>query len=756
VAKVSPLQSKFTGGEFSPLMYGRVDLERYREALATCENFIPVLQGGLTRRPGSIYVAEVKDSSKSTRLVEFEFSTTQAYILEFGENYIRFYKDYGQILSGTAYEVVTTYAEADLFQLKFTQSADVLYITHPSYPPKKLTRTGHTAWTLTTIDFLDGPYLPINSTSTTITPSGTSGSVTLTASAALFASTDVGRLIRIKHTNWAWLKVTAYTDTTHVTATVMGSAPTVASSSALWRLGLWSATTGYPAACCFHEDRLCFIGSTASPQRIDGSKSGDYENMAPTAFDGVVADDNAISFGLNANDVNVGRWITSEEKGLLAGTVAGEWVVKPSSAGEALSPTNVSAKQVTFYGSADITPVQAGKSTLFVTRTGRKIREMTYFFDVDGFRCPDLSQTSEHITGTGITQVAYQKEPQSILWAVRADGQLLGMTYERSLDSLEVGWHRHILGGESDAAGTAAKVESVAVIPSPDGTREDVWLIVRRRINGSTKRFIEYLSPLFEDTVEQEDAFFVDCGLTYDSPVTVTGITKANPAVVTAASHGFSNGDTVRFDEVLGMDEVNGLTFVVANKTANTFELQRPSGTNYNSTSNTAYVSGGEVRKLVSTISGLDHLEGQEVAILGDGAVQPAKTVASGAITLATRAAVVHVGLNYESRAQLLRIENGATDGTALGKTRRIHRVGFLLHRSLGLSIGTDFDTLKSIPFRTGRDDMSAAVPLFSGVLAEPIPAGYDFENQVAWEQNQPLPCTVLAVMPQMKTEDRG
>lgn len=843
--KVSPIQSSFNSGELSPLLYGRVDSERYKTGLATCQNYIPTIQGGVIRRPGSYFAAETKTSSKQARLIPFEYSTTQAYILEFGDSYIRFYKNNSLILTtavaitgataaspvvvtaashgfsngdrvvitgvvgmtqlnnrefivanqtlntfeiqdaqtavnvdGTAftayssggsvaevYEVASPYdADAvDLLDIKYTQSADVIYLVHPSYAPRKLTRSAHTSWTLTTISFLDGPYLATNTTATTLTPSAATGTgVTLTASSvtginggAGFATTDVGRQIRIKEgSTWGYVTITGWTSTTVVTVTVVNTL-TNTSAKTSWRMGLWSDTTGYPTCVTFHEDRLGFAGAAAAPQRFDLSGSSDYENFAPSDTSGTVTSSHSLGFSLNANDVNVIKWLSSDEKGILIGTVGGEWLIKPSSNESALTPTNINAKRSTSFGSADIQPVQVGKSTLFIQRAGKKLRELSYFFDVDGFRASDLTVLSEHITGSGITQIAYQKEPQSIVWCVRSDGTLVGMTYERDIDSFKVGWHRHILGGVSDAASTQAVVESVAVIPSADGTRDEVWLVVKRRINGATHRYVEYLTKIFDDRTDQQDAICLDSCLTYDSPVTITGATAANPVVVTAPSHGFSNGDRVRITGVLGMDDINTPTFIVANKAANTFELTDLDGDNVNGTSYDAYVSGGEVRKLVTTISGLNHLEGQTISVYADGAQLPDVTVSRGNVTLSNRSAVVQLGYSYNSDAKLLRIDAGAADGTALGKTRRTHRVGMLLHRTCGLKFGMSFDELDEYIFRTSSDDADRAVPLYSGIISETVDADYDFENQFCWRQDGPFPGMVLAVLPQMVTQDR-
>lgn len=844
--KVSPMQTSFGGGEFSPLLNGQVDLDRYKQALEVCENYIPSLQGGLVKRSGTKYVATTQTVAEASRLVPFEFSTTQAYILEFGDEYIRFYRNNGQITSGgPAYEISTPYQEADLFQLRFTQSADILFICHPDYPPMALSRTAHTSWTLTEIEFDDGPYLPTNTTAYTLTPqaaTGTgqtlkSGATTAVTGAAnngagliritavahgkstgdlvgidgvtgtteangswtitvigvdtfdlvgstftnayvagglvrpkVFESTDVGRMVRLREgSTWGWARIASFVNYGWVTIDIE-STLTNTNAKTFWRLGSWSDTTGYPACVTFHEDRLVFGGAEETPQRIDCSVTADYYNFQPSSMDGTVAASDALSFTFNANDVNAIRWIISDEKGLLVGTAGGEWLVRPSSQGEALTPTNITAKRSTKYGSANVQALQVGKSVLFLQKAQRKIRELVYYFDADGFRAQDLTLLAEHVTQGGIIEMAAQNEPQPILWCVRDDGVLAALTYERDVDTFKVGWHRHILGGASDAAGSDAQVESVAVIPNSEGTRDELWMIVKRYINGAVTRSVEYMMPLFDDETEQKDAFFVDCALTYDAPKTITAITRANPAVVTSVAHGFVNGNKVLLSEILGLLEdsdpdspdytetspLNDQSFLVANKTNDTFELTNLDGDNFDTSGyDTAWVSGGYARKYVSSISGLTHLEGQEVSILADGAVQPNETVASGAITLSDQATTVQIGLGYISKGKMLRLNSGSADGTAIGKTQRTHRIGIMMHRSLGLKIGTDFDDLTELTFRETSDELDRAVPLFTGIRSEELESDYSFENQFCWQHDQPLPSMVLALMPQMHTQDR-
>jgi len=853
VPKFSPNQSSFSGGEYSPLVYGRTDMERYKDGLKTMKNAISTMQGGAIKRSGTYYVSEAKDSSDKVRLVEFEYSVDQAYVIEFGDLYCRFYKDNAVIESspGVPYEIVSPYAIGDIYGIKYFQSADVLYLLKDDYKPRKLKRYSDTDWEFEEIVFIDGPYLGVRDlgavqvygtgmnnilknalTGSNVTPSGTTGSITVTmqdavgvassanaaglirvtltgsdifdtgdkirisghteasvngdwvvtritattydlvgstyvangingnAALAPFVAADVGRSIRIRYTAaWGWGVVTAVNNGAQLQV-LLKSDLSASTATALWRLGVYYIGN-YPSCGTFHEDRLCLSGAPDFPQRIDASKTSDYEVFSPTDLDSsaTVGTVNAWSFTLNATDVNATKNLVSDEKGLAAFTYGGEWVVRPSNFSEALSPTNVSAKKTSSYGSSDAQAIQMGRSALFVQKGGRKMREYSYFYDVDGFRATDLSVLAEHITGSGISEVTRQKEPQNILWCVRNDGVLLGCTYERDESALYAGWHRHILGGVSDTAGSAAIVESAVVIPSPDGTTEELWLSVKRYIDGGVVRYIEYMKRPFDDLTDQRDGFFVDCGLTYNVPKTITGIATGANTDVTSAAHGFSNGDEVFIDSVFGCEYVNGdgvddsvnnKIYTISNVAANTFRL-----VGIDSTTWSAYISGGIVRKRVLTVSGLDHLEGQTVAVQVDGAAHPNLVVASGAITLQERAAIVHVGLPYECDIELLRVEGGSAHGTSIGKTRRVNRLMMMVHRTLGLKIGSKFTALDDVYFRYDNTPMGLVQPLFSGILSEEIDADYDLDGYICIRSGQPLPLTLLSVSQILTEYDR-
>lgn len=837
MSKVSPLVNNFSGGEWGPLASARVDLERHKTSMETCLNYIPVLQGGLTRRPGTKYVTTAKSSAYNIQLVPFIFAKDDAYVIEVNLSAFRFYKNNAQVLlSGSAYEVSHTYTSAQIPYLKFCQSNDILYIFHPDVAPQKLIRVTDTAWSLQLLTFVDGPYLPIqrfayttnsaesirhslqntaltgnipivcngtgvsNCTNlggrikittgatyhgfrngTRVLVSGVTGCteangvwtiesqddgyVVLAGSTftnayiaggniffAPFTSADVGRFVRISDTSvWKICKIISFTSEASVTVTA-DSDFTSTGNKPIYSLPAYSSYLGFPSAGCFHEDRLFLFGPG---QLITGSRTGDYENFSPANSAGTIVSSNALLFNLNSNDTNNAQWIVSDEKGLLAGTDANEWLIKSASTTEAISPTSINAKKVTSFGSKNISPVQAGKAVIFAQNSGRKVREFNYFYDVDGFRCTDMTQLAHHIGESGIIQMALQKQPYSLVWGVRADGTLACLTYERDVDGLKVAWHRHKLGGTQNSISAECDVLSIAVIPSTDGTHDELWLAVRRLINGVNTISIEYMTNFFDSEIEQEDAFFVDCGLTYDSPLTVTGITAANPPVVTIAAHGMSNGDKVRFDEILGMTQLNGNIYKIANKTANTFELTTFDGININASAYTAYFSGGECRKLVTTISGLTHLNGQTVQILGDGAALADAVVSAGTVTLSEASAVVQIGLGYNSDGKLPRLEAGSRDGTSLGKTRRTHRVGFMFDRSIGLKFGTSFTDMADMEFQDANNQLNQAPALFSGIKSEEFTSDSDFENQICFRQSRPYPSTILAVMPQMVTEDR-
>ena len=540
MARVSVQLTNFTAGELSPRLDGRNDLGKYASGCKTLQNMVVYPHGSAARRSGTTFVAEVKDSTKKTRLIPFEFSTTQTYILEFGNQYIRFYKNNGVITSsGSPYEIATPYLEADLPNLKFAQSADVMYICHPNYSIRKLSRTAHTSWTITEVPFDNGPFLDHNTSETTLTASATTGNaITITASVITginnntgFQSTDVGRLVHLG-TGKGHAEITSITSTTVVVAEVL-EALSGTTATADWSLGAWSETTGYPSTVSFYEQRLVFAGSKSNPQTLWFSKSGDYENFDEN-YHGTIADDDAITYTIASNQVNAIRFL-SATRTLIVGTVGGEFSVSGGGTDDPVTPTNILIKKQSNHGCANIDAVPVGNVTLFLQRAKRKIRELAYNYDVDGYVAPDMTILAEHISESGISNMSYQQEPNQIIWCVREDGKLVGLTYQR--EQQVVAWHHHIFGGSFGAS--HAVCESIATIPT-DEKEYQTWVIIKRTISGTTKRYIEYINNFDFDETDNSTFNFLDSSLSYSgSPTTtITGLSHLNGQTVAVLADG--------------------------------------------------------------------------------------------------------------------------------------------------------------------------------------------------------------------------
>lgn len=530
------IQTNFSSGELSPRMKGRVDVAKYNNGSEKLENYIVFPQGGISRRSGTRHTNPVKDANKKNRLLPFQFSTTQGYILEFGDLYVRFYMNKSQIKSGeAAYEIASPYTEDDLANIWFTQSADVLYITCPGHKIKQLSRTGHTSWSFSDYVPLDGPYDDMNTTATTFTPSATTGDITITASTSIFTIFDIGRCVRLLHSNtYGWATITGYVSGTVVSATVNADKPfggTTATKS--WRLGLWSDHLGWPEICTFNTDqRLWFGASKTKPQGIWSSEVDNYVSQAPTKSDGTVVDSNALNLDLSTDQVNAIKWLMAG-KDLSIGTSDGEFHLQPASANNAISPTNVKVPRENTFGSIKVKPVLIGSTILFAQKSGRKLYEYGYDYATDSFKGSDLTLLANHITKSGIKEVVYCQEPNNIIWICLNDGSLIGLTYLS--DQKVFAWHRHPLGG------TDAKVESIASILSTDGTHDQLWMIVSRTVNGSTVKYVEFLEQDFDDISGlKEDAYFVDSGLTYSGEATrtITGLEHLEGETVSILADG--------------------------------------------------------------------------------------------------------------------------------------------------------------------------------------------------------------------------
>ena len=821
MARVHPFQTNFTAGELTPKLAGQVDFKKYSNGVETLENMQVFPQGGATRRPGTRFVAEVKNSANITRLIPFEFNVEQSYIMEFGDQYIRFYKDNGQITEtakditaitkanpavvtssshgysdgdhvwiasvvgmtevngrrftvankttntfelsgvnstnyttyssgGTAskvYEISTSYTSAQVFDLQFAQSADIMYITHPLHEPAILSRTGHTNWTLADAVFEKGPYLDANSTSTTLTSSATTVGTgrTLTASASLFASTDVGRLFKLGDGHG---KITAFTSVTVVTVEVLVAL--TSNGSVTWALGAYSNTTGFPRSVSFFEQRLIYGGSTDFPQTIWASQSGLYNN-----FDvGDSSAANSFIYTIAANKVNVIRYL-APARDLIIGTAGGEFQVgRPT--GEPLKPDNVNIKQQTSYGSHTTPPQQIGSTILFVQRQQRKIREFSYRFENDAYAAPDMTILAEHLTEGGIVDVEYAQEPSSIYYAVRTDGQLLGMTYQREEEV--VAWHRSVIGGKNTACTVTVTdydnitVGSRLVLTKSDGT--SVTFTSETAGSSSPSETLGFRPNTNNNTTADNifTAINAHADFTVANPASnVVTITETDPQ-----STGFLTITTTDSTRLAVTSEAHAKVTSVAS-IAETTENQvymiverivNGSTVKYveykDPTLNMDSGLSGIVTGASTTVTSLDHLEGQKVQILIDDAVYPAQTVTNGAVTVSLPSTfsnkTIEVGLGYVSTLKTMRPEGGSQAGTSQGRKKRYNEIIVRLLKTVGATINGD-----QIPFRTSANAMGESITEFTGDKRV-TNLGWDRDGQIVVQQTQPLPMTVLGI----------
>lgn len=802
MARVSTIITNFRTGEISPKLEGRIDLQKYNEAAQTVNNMLVFPSGGVTRRPGTFFAGRSKDGGK-VRLINFEVSDEQAYVLEFGANYIRFYKDGGLLteattnitavtkanpavvtaashglnngdrvfiksvggmteinnleftvankttntfeLSGinssafTTYtsggtvgkivEVTTTYSVTQIFEINHTQSADVLFLAHKDHEPAKLTRTTATSFTLSDIDFTDGPWLDENDTTTTLYASAATGSgITITASASLFASSDIGRYIRfreileIEHDEWA--ASTSYANNVtvryngHVYKQVTGSTQTSGNTppvhltgtetygSISWQylhdehghvkiVGFTSATV---VTADVHEDQY---GNSRLPDSAVGSSNANTR-WSLGAFGGSQGFPKAVGFyeqrlyfaGTTGQPQTIFGSVSADFENMTPGTlddsavnftIASDKVnvIRHLLPARFLQVLTTSA-EFTLSGGTGATPVTPTnvnvlRETTFGCSEVRPIRagNSTILIQKGQEKVKEITfdLDTDGLLGIDLTILADHIPSGGLTDMVWQQEPELIVWFVHSDGRLvgltydranaAIGWHDHSIGG-------SGVVESITSIPS--GAEDQVYVSVKRTIDGSTVRHVEFLKPIeFGDDVA--DAFYVDSGLTYDGSAT-------------------------------------------------------------------------------TTITGLNHLEGETVTILADGASHPDKTVSGGSITLERSASKVHVGYSYTSTLETLRLEAGADDGVAQGKIKRIHGVTARFFKTVGAELGPDTNNLDRLPFRDSSMAMNQAVPLFTGDKEIYFPSGYENDARVVVRQSQPLPMTVLAIMRRSNTFD--
>ncbi|NWJ26126.1 hypothetical protein [Rhizobium sp. RM] len=692
MAEFRAYQPSFTAGELSPALGARIDLAKYGSGMRTALNVFIHPHGGVSNRAGLEFVHEIKDSASRARLIKFQFNTEQTYVLEFGHNYIRIFRDGGLIVKGaTAYEIATTYTAAQVADLVFVQEADVLYLCHVAHPVRKLGRLADDNWTLINVSFqpkIASPVLTsVNKPGDTAGKAGYVATVYNYVVSAVAESgeeslpSNSGGVVNdlaiqggINRVTWngvaGAVRYIVYREDNGIYGYIGGTTglsfddenitPDLADTPQTGR-NPFNAAGSYPRCVTFIEQRLAFASTEDDPQAVWLSQSANYENFGVSS---PAKASDAVTFRIRARQVNEIRSMISV-RGLLLLTSGSEWIVTGGSTSDAISPSALKLDNQGYRGAAKVQPIVVGNTVLFAQRLGGVIRDFSYDYTQDSYVGKDLTVLARHLfKDREIAAWDYSQAPDSIVWVVLDNGALVSLTYMKEQDVW--GWTRHESGPDGDA-----HFEDVTVI---EENGEDVaYFIVRRTINGETKRYIERLHSRSFATVA--DAFFVDSGLTYNGP----------PA---------------------------------------------------------------------STITGLDHLEGQDVVALADGNVVRNLKVAGGAVTLQNTAAKIHIGLPMTATIQTLDLDLGQIQGlgTVQGRAKSISEVTLRVESTRGIFVGPndggrDDDTL--VEYKQRRDEAwNEAIRLYTGDLR--ITPNWDWtESGSMWvKQFDPLPMTILAIMP--------
>lgn len=831
-----PGQVTFGRGILSPRLHARYDIEHWRASLADAMNMVVMRQGGARRREGSRYIGKTKKQSLSdiSRLIPFVLSSTAAYQIELSDTKARFWALSGQVLlSGSPYEITTPWAEADIHEIQFVQSGDVLYLVHLDYPPQKISRIAETNWTCEDVELEDGPYGEINITATRLKPASTgdivptmsdyttpsgeasanseasstyaawkafdknsetawisalsgaeqwlqyefasavvvggyslkgpsrvatgalnglvaSGNwaprrwkfegsndgttwvvldtqvgqtgwsdgerryyaitntasysyyrwsftdrndssnaswwvgvgeasllgvdadrttITMTAtsttginSGAGFSSADIGRHVRLfsEDAYWHWGKISAINSTTSVEFDLYGLPFPNINEIATWRLGAFSEETGYPGAVSFYGDRLSYARTNAQPRTKWTSRAVDLDDFSASipaqdddAFNLTVAEGGAINWLMEADDILVGTDVSIRSIGKADGNAG-------------FSATNFRLGRKIHSGCAYIQPTEASGATLAVERNGRAIREVTYSFEIQGYKADDISILSEHLFQSPLKRLAFCKTPDAIVWGMLEDGSLISVTYER--EQQMVALMRHTIGGPD------AFVESISAIPGTDGY--ELWMIVRRTKGVGILRSVEKIVAARDDA-DREDCCHLDCRSTYDGAA-------------------------------------------------------------------------------ATTITGLDDFDGMTLSVYANGMPDNDATVTSGSFILASENAAdyAHFGFEFDSYIQLLPLGAQQQDGTGLGRRRNFNKVYLSLFRTAGCTVNAKDQEAEPIEFRQSADSVSAPVTLFTGTIdCRPAASWLARGEGLRVNSYRSEPLIVRAVIPSMEGE---
>lgn len=702
MAKFNTNKPAFIAGQISPKALGRADLPQYQFACEELINMLPALEGGACQRPGSQYVSGTQANAQ-TRLIEFIYSKTESYMIEV---YPGGFNAFSTIQGRTKTNFGTnSYTLSEIHDIQYVQSANVLYLVHPNHPPLQISRLGVAAFSVQTFDpnystgtadptsVLRWPFMNPNiDVGFSITPSGTSGTITLTSSKALFNAGHVHSIFKLSWNgnNTGAVRIISVSTTTSATAQVLNTLP-FATATTDWEESYWSDYRGWPRAICFFGSRLVYGGTNNNPDTIFASRYNNFTLLMNRKFEqdsstdssglkyfGAVVNTDAVSFFIASQQVNAIQWLASGSV-LFCGTLGQECAFSTIDA-QNITLGNVQSQ----YGSSYIPAHAVGHTLLFVKRSGRHVMELEFDFYISAYKSNNLSRFS------GNKPIGYfdWSDSDQTMWAYSTELY----TMFRDREAQAVAWASHDLSGGYSGEGI---VSSLASAPSSNGGHDDIWVVVQRVINGTPSYYIEVIGQAYVDTpfADRIDNLMIDAS-------TDVGDISAAPTYVDSSIYSYS---------------------------------VTPS----------------------STITAA-HLKGKTISALLDGFAYTGLTADSvtGVITLPTPASSVIVGLPMTAKVRPVRPEAGAVLGSAQGATKRVDRAVVRFYRTVAAKIGPSYSNTLPINFRDTSLPLNSPIPMFSGDQVVSFPSGFDRDGYVCLLNDQPVPMNLLSVAARGETNE--
>jgi len=716
-------QTNFQAGELDPNFHARSDLQAYDEGGKQVRNFYLMLTGGVMRRPGTTYL---NDLGAQSRLQGFAFSGDQRYLIAFQSGGAKVYSTAGVLLTTLT---GAPWGVDDIYELNVASAGDIIIVCHPDYKTQQITRTGASTFTLADFEF-DGdsttggvrhvrPFFKYADTDVTLQPSSTAGSITLTASAAVWESDHVGTIVEFtdEDDTSVLIEITGYTSSTVVSGNILyGEAVKHTVAESTWREQLYSDVRGWPAAVTFHDNRLWFGGNSQRPGGLVSSVSGSFFN-----FDiGTGEDDEAVDVSIASSSVNEIRHLVSTQR-LEILTDTGEFFISDSDV-RAITPSNVSVRRQTTFGCTRTPPTFFEGQTIFVQRSGQNMRSYAFDFVRDTYVSDLLSLTASHlfdvpkqIAGTFGTDT----RPEQFLLFVNSDGTLV---------------HMHSIREQKVRGFALWSTRSGDTFESAAGVGEDLFVAVKRTIDGST---VHCLESLADDDSVTLDSSVVGTMSQYGTPLVNGGSQTGSSLVIDGLTSTPFDGDQFTISGVTGTYTVTNVDYSAGSAT-----LTLSSDLNSSPADNAA------ITFTTSRLyTGFTHLANETVHVVAGNLYLGTETVSAGGTIEIDYSGVddVRAGYTYTPVLETMPVTPQTDRGPLNGSFRRITRCIVDISGAYDIKVAGN-----QLAVRQVTDDMSQELQAQTGHYEFPI-LGYSREPTITLTQTDPLPLRVLGMVVEMR-----